>query len=154
VLALTSIGTLFAFVLVCGGVLMLNSQPQNKLYSKFKVPYMNGKYIVPALFIACMGSVLYWAPEYFKQLMNTDGVPMIIFFIVAAVVMVLTFMRNYSLIPVLGLLSCFYLMAQESFTNWARFVIWLVIGLVIYFTYGYKNSVIAKERRSARSANQ
>jgi APA family basic amino acid/polyamine antiporter len=154
VLALTSIGTLFAFVLVCGGVLMLNSQPQNKLYSKFKVPYLNGKYIVPALFIACMGSVLYWAPEYFKQLMNTDGVPMIIFFIVAAIVMVLTFIRNYSLIPVLGLLSCFYLMAQESFTNWARFVIWLVIGLVIYFTYGYKNSVIAKERRSAKSANQ
>ncbi|HWZ14431.1 MAG TPA: amino acid permease [Mucilaginibacter sp.] len=154
VLALTSIGTLFAFVLVCGGVLMLNSQAENKLYSKFKVPYLNGKYIVPALFIACLGSVLYWAPEYFKQLMNTDGVPMIIFFIVAAIVMVLTFIRNYSLIPVLGLLSCFYLMAQESFTNWARFVIWLVIGLVIYFTYGYKNSVIAKEWRVAKLADQ
>ncbi|MDB5132878.1 MAG: amino acid permease [Mucilaginibacter sp.] len=150
VLALTSIGTLFAFVLVCGGVLMLNSQPHNKLYSKFKVPYLNGKYIVPGLFVACLGSVLYWAPEYFRQLMNTEGVPMIIFFIVAAIVMVFTYIRNYSLIPVLGLLSCFYLMAQESFTNWARFVIWLVIGLVIYFTYGYKNSVIAKERRAAK----
>src|SRR6185437_14531560 len=69
VLALTSIGTLFAFVLVCGGVLMLNSQPENKLYSKFKVPYLNGKYIVPVLFVACLGSVLYWAPEYFKQIM-------------------------------------------------------------------------------------
>src|SRR6201985_507947 len=60
VLALTSIGTLFAFVLVCGGVLMLNSQPQNKLHSKFKVPYINGKYIVPAMFLMCLGGILYW----------------------------------------------------------------------------------------------
>ncbi len=147
VLALTSIGTLFAFVLVCGGVLMLNSQPQNKLHSKFKVPYINGKYIVPAMFLVCLGAMLYWGGGYFSQLMHQDGVPMIIFFIVATIVMVLTFMRNYSLIPVLGLLSCFYLMAQESFTNWARFVIWLVIGLVIYFTYGFKNSKLAKENR-------
>ncbi len=146
VLALTSIGTLFAFVLVCGGVLVLNSQPENKQYSKFKVPYINGKYIVPVLFFACFGSVLYWGSGYFSQLMNQEGVPMIIFFIVATIVMVLTFLRNYSLIPVLGLLSCFYLMAQESYTNWARFVIWLVVGLVIYFSYGYKNSVVAKNK--------
>jgi amino acid transporter len=150
VLALTSIGTLFAFVLVCGGVLTLNRQPQNNSYSKFKVPYLNGKYIVPALFIICFGSIYVFGKGYLQQLMNTDGVPMIIFFVVATIVMVLTYIRNYSLIPVLGLLSCFYLMAQESFTNWARFVIWLVIGLVIYFTYGYKNSVIAKERKAAK----
>jgi len=147
VLALTSIGTLFAFVLVCGGVLMLNSQPQNKLYSKFKVPYLNGKYIVPVLFFACFGSILYWGPGYFHELMTSEGIPMMIFFVVATIVMVLTYIKNFSLIPVLGLLSCFYLMAQESFTNWARFVIWLVIGLTIYFSYGYKNSVVAKERR-------
>jgi amino acid transporter len=146
VLALTSIGTLFAFVLVCGGVLMLNAQPQNKLYSKFKVPYLNGKYIIPLLFVICFISILIWSPGYFTQLMTSEGIPMIVFFIVATIVMVLTFIKSYSLIPVLGLLSCFYLMSQESFTNWARFVIWLIVGLVIYFTYGYKNSVIARER--------
>ena len=150
VLALTSIGTLFAFVLVCGGVLMLNSQPQNKLYSKFKVPYLNGKYIVPALFIICFISIMLWGRGYFSELISAEGIPMIIFFIVATIIMVLTYIKNFSLIPVLGLLSCFYLMAQESFTNWARFVVWLVIGLVIYFTYGYKNSVIAKERRAGK----
>src|SRR5213075_1760999 len=46
VIALTSIGTLFAFVLVCGGVLILEQLP-NRPESKFKVPYFNGKYIVP-----------------------------------------------------------------------------------------------------------
>lgn len=150
VLALTSIGTLFAFVLVCGGVLMLNAQPQNKLHSKFKVPYINGKYIVPIMFFTCWGAVIYWGNGYFSQLMGKEGIPMIIFFIVAIIVMIFTFIRSYSLIPVLGLLSCFYLMAQESYTNWARFVIWLVIGLVIYFSYGFKNSVLAKERRAAK----
>jgi amino acid transporter len=150
VLALTSIGTLFAFVLVCGGVLMLNAQPQNKLHSKFKVPYINGKYIVPLMFFICWGAILYWGHGYFGELMSKEGIPMIVFFIVAIIVMIFTFIRSYSLIPVLGLLSCFYLMAQESYTNWARFVIWLVIGLVIYFSYGFKNSVLAKERRAAK----
>src|SRR6185312_3192174 len=70
VLALTSIGTLFAFVLVCGGVLMLNSQPQNKLYSKFKVPYLNGKYIVPALFIICFISIMLWGRGQYSELIS------------------------------------------------------------------------------------
>jgi APA family basic amino acid/polyamine antiporter len=32
-----------------------------------------------------------------------------------------------------------------GYTNWLRFLIWLVIGLVIYFTYGYKHSVLGEE---------
>jgi hypothetical protein len=70
---------------------------------------------------------------------------MLIFWIVAVIVTVLSFLKSFSLIPVLGLLSCFYLMAQESHTNWYRFLIWLVIGLCIYFTYGYKNSRLNAE---------
>ena len=57
VLALTSIGTLFAFVLVCGGILVLDQQP-NKPDSKFKVPYVNGKYIIPLLFIVSIVIIL------------------------------------------------------------------------------------------------
>lgn len=145
VLALTSIGTLFAFVLVCGGILVLDSRTV-KAKSKFKVPYISGKYIVPAVFIA---SVLFTAiqfPDYFKSLFSEEGIPMIIFFVVTTIIAVLSYIKNFSLIPVLGLLSCFYLMAQESHTNWYRFIIWLAIGLVIYFTYGYKNSHLAKAK--------
>ena len=49
---LTSIGTLFAFVLVCGGVLYLPKML--KVPGKFKIPYLNGKWIIPvclAIFI-------------------------------------------------------------------------------------------------------
>ena len=143
VLALTSIGTLFAFVLVCAGILVLDRQP-NKPASKFKVPYANGKYIVPALFIIAVSLISIYAPQHFRNLFSKEGFPMAIFWMVALVVTVLSFLKEFSLIPVLGLVSCFYLMAQESHTNWYRFLIWLVIGLVIYFTYGYRHSRLAK----------
>lgn len=144
VIALTSIGTLFAFVLVCGGVLVLQKS-KNRPESKFKVPHLSGKYIIPAIYILALSATLIYAPQHFKNLFASsgEGFPMIIFWLVATVVAIFSFTRDYSLIPVLGLISCFYLMAQESHTNWLRFLIWLVIGLVIYFTYGYKNSRLA-----------
>ncbi len=142
VIALTSIGTLFAFVLVCGGVLILQSQP-NKPESKFKVPYINGKFIIPVFLITAMAFGYFKVPGYYQSLFQKEGIPMLVFFIVAIIVSIYTFLKNFSLIPVLGLLSCFYLMAQESHTNWYRFVIWLVIGLVIYFSYGRWNSKLA-----------
>ncbi len=144
VIALTSIGTLFAFVLVCGGVLILERQT-NRPESKFKVPYFNGKYLVPVLLIIAMALIYLKVPGYYQSLFKKEGLPMLVFFIVAIIVSVYTFLKNFSLIPVLGLLSCFYLMAQESHTNWYRFIIWLVVGLVIYFTYGRWNSKLAKK---------
>src|SRR5258708_2438512 len=57
VIALTSIGTLFAFVLVCGGVLMLQQQP-TRADSKFRVPYISSRYILPLLFVII--SALTW----------------------------------------------------------------------------------------------
>src|SRR6201985_3747691 len=55
---LTSIGTLFAFVLVCGGVLLL---PREAAFAgRFRLPYINAKWIVPALFI--IGVYFFWKP--------------------------------------------------------------------------------------------
>jgi amino acid transporter len=142
VLALTSIGTLFAFVLVCAGILVLQKQP-NKPVSKFKVPFVNGKYIVPAMFIIAVTIIAVKVPSHFQNIFAVEGLPMLLFWLVAAIVSFLSFTKGYSLIPVLGLISCFYLMAQESHTNWLRFLIWLVIGLVVYFLYGRRNSKLA-----------
>jgi len=142
VLALTSIGTLFAFVLVCGGVLVLQKQT-NRPASRFKVPFINGKYIIPSLFILAVAIVAYTAPAHFTNIFSKEGVPMLLFWIVAAIVSIFSFKNSFSLIPVLGLISCFYLMAQESHTNWLRFLIWLTVGLIVYFTYGYRKSKLA-----------
>jgi type III secretory pathway component EscU len=48
--------------------------------------------------------------------------------------------KNLSLIPLLGLVCCLYMMAELSVWNWIYFSCWLLIGLAIYFGFSYKNS--------------
>ena len=143
---LTSIGTLFAFVLVCGGVLLLPREAAIK--GRFHMPYINSKYIVPVVFI--VGVVVFWKNilGLFTDANAHENFPFFLFIILSAGLSVAAFIKNLSLIPVLGLLSCFYLMTELGYLNWLRFLIWLVIGLVIYFTYGYKHSVLGRETKS------
>ena len=49
-----------------------------------------------------------------------------------------------ALFPVLGMLSCGALMAFLPSVTWLRFVVWLVIGLIVYFTYSMNNSNLAQ----------
>jgi APA family basic amino acid/polyamine antiporter len=70
--------------------------------------------------------------------------PYFLFILLSATLAVLAFVKKLSLIPVLGLVSCFYLMAELEYESWIRFLVWLVIGLVIYFSYGYKHSLLGK----------
>jgi APA family basic amino acid/polyamine antiporter len=85
---LVSIGTLFAFAIVCGGVLVL-------------------RYTRPDI------------PRPFK----TPLVPFI---------------------PVMGILSCLYLMANLPKDTWMRLLAWMGLGLVIYFTYGIRKSKLRR----------
>jgi APA family basic amino acid/polyamine antiporter len=50
-------------------------------------------------------------------------------------------------LPGAGALLCAYLMINLPKTAWERFVIWLVIGLAIFFLYGRKHSRLAKKAR-------
>lgn len=144
VLALTSIGTLFAFVLVCGGILALQMRKE-QLTSRFKVPYINGKFVFPAMAISGIIIIALNFPQHFIDVLHWHNFPMLLFWIVVILTAIFTFIKTFSLIPVLGLISCFYLMAQESHTNWMRFLIWLGIGLIIYFTYSRRNSHLHKK---------
>jgi len=147
VLSLTSIGTLFAFVLVCGGVLVLQKR-KDKPESKFKVPYVNGQFIYPLLLIAAVALIIKNVPGYFSaDLLTKETWPMAVFWLIALIMAVLSLMKKLSLLPVLGMVSCFYLMAQETHTVWMRFLVWLVIGLAIYFLYSYSHSKLAKEEK-------
>jgi basic amino acid/polyamine antiporter, APA family len=57
------------------------------------------------------------------------------------------------LVPILGMLSCFGLMATLPGDTWLRLLVWLLIGFVIYFGYGRKHSVLQQEReREGRAA--
>lgn len=85
---LVNIGTLFAFILVCSGVLVMRYRHPN-IHRPFKTP---------------------WMP----------------------------------VIPILGILSCAYLIYNLPLLTMVRFAVWMGIGMVIYALYGYKNSILNK----------
>ena len=218
---LCSIGTLFAFVLVCGGVLMLQNRTDIPR-GKFRTPYLNGKYIMPTLLI---GAVVFFFTVFQRQTIdfitnkeslktkaemiegmnpnqimalknhliqdnnesftfskrNVDAyyrlhgtkalvedlkflnlpkshfyhygfkhfahkIPRWIFILFTIFITVMSFLKNLSMIPLLGLLSCLYMMSEIKAENWLYFSIWLVLGLIIYFRYGRTHSKLAKPR--------
>ena len=145
ILDFTSIGTIFAFVLVCGGVLML--PPKEKIKGRFHLPYINGKFLFPLIFIGGLVFFYFYQPEFFHNLTNINDpnegefrLAIIIFIIANLVLCGLTIVKNLSLIPLIGLSSCLYLLTGMSHENWFWFGLWFAVGLVIYFLYGYKNS--------------
>jgi len=90
---MTSIGTLFAFVVVCSAVLVLRVKRPDAERS-FKVPF---------------------GP----------------------------------LFPILGILSCSYLMLSLPILTWVRFLVWLNIGMVIYWVYGRTHSPLVNQAEAA-----
>jgi APA family basic amino acid/polyamine antiporter len=147
---LTSIGTLFAFVVVCGGVLVLQNKT-SKPTGRFKVPYLNGKFLVPVLILILLLVNLKFNISYWTNFFITGPdesmiygilarLPMIVFIMASIIIAWISYKKNLSLIPVLGLLSCLFLMTKLGNTNWLRFLIWLGIGLVVYFTFSRRNS--------------
>ncbi|MET6997437.1 amino acid permease [Chitinophaga defluvii] len=143
---LTSIGTLFAFILVCGGVLLLPKE-ERTTEKRFRLPYINAQWIVPVLIV---GMAFFFREEIGQKLSFAAGwevwkhnIPFFIFVVVAILITFFSITKKLSLIPVLGLLSCFYLMTEIGLKNWIVFTIWLAAGLSIYFLYSYRNSKLA-----------
>jgi amino acid transporter len=139
---LTSIGTLFAFVLVSGGVLVLDQTDGSAgSKGKFRVPYLNSRYYLPLIWLVIAGVFLWLDPKFiFVSQLSVNTFALIVFGVFASALTILSVWKKLSLIPVMGLLTNFYLMAQLGITNWMRFIIWLLIGLVIYFLFGRKKS--------------
>jgi len=179
VLDFTSIATLFAFVLVCGGVLLIPKK--EKTAGKFNIPYINGQFIFPLIVIGSLGLIYYFNNNYFNQIFNfkltddevksaiagldskrpdyaqlitkglheallskkTVNISTILFWIVCLLLSVVAFVKKYSLVPLLGLGTCLYLLTGMTARNWAWFSGWLLLGLIVYFLYGYKKSRLA-----------
>jgi amino acid transporter len=145
---LTSIGTLFAFALVSGGVLLLPFRANSE--GKFRLPYINGKWIVPALYVGILifmfarlkSAILHIDDESYQEIL------FIIFIVISGIITVLSFLRSYSLIPVLGVLCCLYLMIEIPAKSWLVFFAWMALGLSIYFIYGFRKSRLALKART------
>ncbi len=161
VLDFTSIATLFAFVLVCGGVLLIPRK--EKQAGKFHIPFINGQYIFPLIVVGALILARKLSATYFTDMFNFDfssnaeytsgkrsfmdvaipNITLIIFWCSALLLSIVTFIKKYSLIPLMGLITCMYLLTGMTKNNWAWFLGWLLIGLIVYFLYGYKKSKLA-----------
>src|SRR5258706_9301620 len=161
VLDFTSIATLFAFVLVCGGVLLIPRREKEQ--GRFHIPYINGQFLFPLIVIGAVVMAQSLSKNYFAELFNFDfsgnddyvkgkisfmdaatpNISLIIFWLSAVILAFVTLVKKYSLIPLMGLITCMYLLTGMTKSNWTWFLTWLIIGLVIYFLYGYKKSKLA-----------
>ena len=163
VLDFTSIATLFAFVLVCGGVLLLPRVEKRK--GRFSMPYINGKVIFPSLVILTFLCFSFFNKDYFTEIFNFDftsnsdyskglasfmdlatpKISVIAFWLICIILSILTYIKKYSLIPLMGVSTCLYLLTGMSKSNWAWFIAWLTLGLIFYFIYSYKHSKLANK---------
>ena len=160
---LSVIGTLFAFTIVCAGVLVKDKEFAGQ---KRYVPYINSQWVVPALFIA-LEFVIIWfngdaVVKFFTDFTPAAGetqlvavaekIPYFVFMLFSLFMAALCFVKRLSLIPVLGIMFCVYLMTELGITNWIRFAVWLLVGLGVYFLYGYKNSKLNNRVETVEAA--
>ena len=163
VLDFTSIATLSAFVLVCGGVLLIPRR--EKASGGFNMPYINGQFIFPLIVVGALIGVSFLSKTYFSDIFNFDfsgntdyvsgkksfmdvatpNLSLIIFWLSAIALAIFSFIKKYSLIPLMGLITCMYLLTGMTKANWLWFLAWLAIGLLIYFAYGFKKSKLANK---------
>ena len=137
---LTSIGTLFAFVLVSGGVLILPRL--TGATPGFRLPYWNGRYVMPFLYAGFLWlfkdriatAVQHVAGEGLEEIL------FLVFVLLVTALFIATMIKKLSLIPVLGVLFCAYLLIEIPAIAWKWFFVWMAIGLFIYFMYGYRKS--------------
>ena len=153
VVDLTSIGTLFAFALVCGGILVID--PYGRSEAKFRVTYISGQVLIPLLLAGTAALLFVYnraqMDEFFRLAAFGDGyegfrhqIPMLVFLGCCAALAALAVVKKLSLLPTMGLLINLYLMTQLGINNWTLFFIWLLIGLGVYFGYGYSHSRLGK----------
>jgi APA family basic amino acid/polyamine antiporter len=141
---LTSIGTLFAFVLVSGGVLLLPKLEKQK--GRFSIPNINAQFIFLIIYSV---TIFFFRNRISNAISNfgNDGyqeVLFLIFILLTGILTVQTFRKKYSLIPVLGVASCLYLMVEIPAKSWVVFFGWMTLGLIIYFSYGKQHSRLNK----------
>lgn len=140
---LSVIAALFCFVVVSAGVLELH-RGETKAQMTVGMPDWPAKWVLLAATVG--GLSLFYAkfPQEWNAFWSAEGalerIPRYVFLLVLIGLTGLSFARDYTLIPALGVLTSLYLMSELEWGNWTGFASWLAGGLVIYFGYGVWNS--------------
>ena len=159
---LSVIGTLFAFTIVCAGVLVKDKEFAGE---KRFVPYINSRYLAPIIFLIMFGLIYTYNREGLTGIFEftatadksavsvfTEKIPYLVFLPFSIVMVLLCVFKRLSLIPVLGVMCCTYLMTELGWTNWFRFGIWMIVGFIVYFFYSYTHSKLHLREDAAEEA--
>jgi hypothetical protein len=114
------------------------------------MPYVSGRYIVPVfflLFLILFRERLGTAIRHITEV-DLQEVLFLVFTLLATGLTLATVIRKYSVIPVLGVLFCAYLLIEIPAIAWEWFFVWMAFGLTIYFLYGYRKSRLNKPERT------
>ena len=138
------------FVCICAGIWRCACccrDSTNSVKRGFKLPYINGRFIVPLLVAIFIYSFNERIKEDFQNMGkdNLQDILFLVFIVVAVVLAILSFIKKLSLIPIMGVLFCSYLLIEIPAKSWLWFFAWMAIGLTIYFLYGYRKSKLASE---------
>ncbi len=119
------------------------------IHEKFRTPWKST--ILTGVFVGLMGSLL--PLRILAELVNIGT--LLAFVIVCSAVPIMRKTHPNAdrpfrvpfvpLVPILGVLTCLLLMFSLPPENWVRLFVWLAIGFAIYFGYGYKHSVMARQ---------
>lgn len=140
---LSAFAALFCFVVVCAGVMELH-RGETAAQMTVGMPRWPAKWVLLAG-VVLGGLVFYlkfpveWS-AFFSPTGWVERLPRWFFLTTLLALTGLSFVKDYSLIPVLGVLTSLYLMSELELSNWTGFFLWLGAGLVIYGLYGYRHS--------------
>jgi basic amino acid/polyamine antiporter, APA family len=142
---LCSIGTLFAFMIVCAGVMVLR-RVRADVQRPFRVP---GHPALSLLLCAGLWACLYFLPLPMKWLPLAPEAEATAVWIAKGLLALLlaaayVIFRRFPL-PLTGIILCGYLMISLPLMTWLRFVVWLCIGLLIYAGYGFRHSALNRK---------
>jgi APA family basic amino acid/polyamine antiporter len=126
----------------------------SKVHPRFRTPYITT--IITCVIVSLVAA---FVPIQILGEMTSIGT-LFAFVVVSLAVIILRMKRPDAVrpfrvpfgivIPVLGVLSCLYLMVSLSVMTWVRFLGWLDIGMVIYWSYGRTHSPLADRAEAAR----
>jgi basic amino acid/polyamine antiporter, APA family len=124
------------------------------IHDKYRTPWKST--ILTGIFVSCLAGFL--PIRILAELTNIGT--LLAFVIVCSSVLIMRYKHPEAerpfrapfvpLVPILGILSCLVLMFSLPPENWWRLFVWLLIGFVIYFSYGRRHSVLAKMREQKK----
>jgi hypothetical protein len=110
------------------------------IVSVLLISWQNADYWVSLFHFDFSGNTDYVSRKVSFFDLATPNISLIVFWIILILLSIMSVVKKYSLIPLLGLATCLYLLTGMTKSNWVWFLGWLLLGLIIYFIYGFKHS--------------